>query len=306
MNKVIEDILSNYPSCSPAIIGNLYKILTHGKLAGTGKLVILPVDQGFEHGPDRSFAKNPLSYDPEYHIKIAIEAGLSAYAAPFGFLSACRPSLLAQIPTILKINSNNSLSPASNAPDQAITSSVKDALYLGCAGVGITIYPGSSNWLEMLEEAKEIIREAAACGLISVVWSYPRGESISKEGESSVDICAYAAHIAALIGAHIIKVKPPTNYIEQKAAREIFEQEKINIETVASRVMHVKKSCFSGKRLVLFSGGASKDKGELLEEIKALKEGGATGSIIGRNIFQRQRDEALSLLEEICNIYTSL
>ncbi|NDB84060.1 MAG: class I fructose-bisphosphate aldolase [Alphaproteobacteria bacterium] len=304
MNQTIENILSHYSSFAPAIIGNLYKILMHGKLSGTGKLLVLPVDQGFEHGPDRSFAKNPASYDPEYHLKIAIEAGLSAYAAPFGFLSSCSPSLLAQIPTILKINSSNSLTPSKDAPNQAITSSVQDALHLGCCAIGITIYPGSSNAVEMFEEAREIMKEARSYGLISIIWSYPRG-SISKEGESSIDVCAYAAHIAALLGAQIIKVKPPTNFIEQQEAKKIFESENIDISTLASRISHLKNSCFGGKRLVLFSGGAAKDEKDLLSEIKELKEGGATGSIIGRNIFQRPREDALRLLDKICNIYRS-
>ncbi len=301
----VQNILANYFSCSPAVLKNLYNILMHGSLAGTGNLVILPVDQGFEHGPDRSFAKNPASYDPDYHISIAIEAGLSAYAAPLGFLSACKPALLAQIPTILKLNSGNSLVPKSDAPNQSINSSVQDAVYLGCSAVGITIYPGSTKSYDMLEEARELIKEASSAGLASIIWSYPRGGDLSKNGETAIDICAYAAHIAALLGAHIIKVKPPTEFIEDAQAKKILESEGVDISTLANRVSHVSKSCFAGKRMVLFSGGAAKEESALLNEISELKKGGATGSIIGRNVFQRSRLDALSLLDKICSIYKS-
>ena len=305
ITKKTQKILDNYSSELPSVKAKLYNILMSGKLAGTGNLVILPVDQGLEHGPDRSFAKNVSAYDPEYHYNLAIDAELSAYAAPYGFLSACVDKFAGQIPTILKMNSNNSLISSENQPDQAITSSVKDALDLGCSAVGFTIYPGSDNSISLIEEAKEIIREAKSYGLASVIWSYPRGAGISKKGETAVDICAYAAHIAALIGAHIIKVKPPTDYIEQPEVQKIVKEQNIDLSTLKSRVNHVTKSCFNGKRLVVFSGGSSKDKDSILSEIKQIKEGGGSGSIIGRNTFQRERSDALDMLWQVCSIYKS-
>ena len=184
-----------------------------------------------------------------------------------------------------------------------MTASVKDALRLGCCGVGITIYPGSDNCVEMLEEAKEIVREAKYYGLVVVIWSYPRGEGISKEGETALDICAYAAHIAALLGAHIIKVKPPAAFIEQKEAKVLYENAKFDYSSLSMRVRHIMQSCFNGKRLVVFSGGASKSEYDIIKEIQEIKEGGGSGSIIGRNSFQRQKDEALQLLKSICKIY---
>ncbi len=304
ITKSVKNILENYTSESPAIKSKLCQLLMHGKTAGSGNMVILPVDQGFEHGPDRSFIKNLASYDPDYHFKFAIDAGLSAYAAPLGFLSASAGKFAGEVPTILKMNSSNSLISKTATPDQAITATVKDAVELGCVAIGLTIYPGSEKSLDMIEEAKEIIREAKSYGLASVIWSYPRGGDLSKEGETAVDICAYAAHIAALIGAHIIKVKPPTTYVEQAVVKKLFESENIKINSPAEAVNHVVQSCFARKRLVVFSGGASKDQESILADVKAIRQGGGNGSIIGRNSFQRPKEEALKLLSEICNIYS--
>ena len=274
-----------------------------GKLAGTGKLVILPVDQGFEHGPARSFAKNSLGYDPHYHFKLAINAGLSAFAAPLGMLEAGADTFAGQIPLIMKVNSSNSLSREKGAPTQAITGSVSEAIRLGCSAVGFTIYPGSDAALDMITEIQDIALEAKDAGLAVVVWSYPRGGDISKEGETAIDIVSYAAHMAALVGAHIIKVKPPTSFIELSEAKKVYMSENISIDTLTDRIKHVVQSCFNGRRLVVFSGGNSRDNDSLLKEVKELYLGGASGSIIGRNSFQRPYDEALDLLNQITNIY---
>ena len=299
----IKKILSYYESDNPGVKTNLAKILMSGKLGGTGKLVILPVDQGFEHGPARSFAKNIAAYDPHYHFKLAIDAGLSAFAAPLGMLEAGADTFAGQIPLIMKINSSNSLSVEKTAPSQALTGSVREAIRMGCSAVGFTIYPGSEMALDMITEIQEIAVEAKDAGLVVVVWSYPRGGSISKEGETAVDIVSYAAHMAALVGAHIIKVKPPTSFIEQDEAKKVFKSENIPIASLNERIKHVVQSCFNGKRLVVFSGGSSKNKESLLEEIKELYLGGASGSIIGRNSFQRPYNEALDLLNQIIGIY---
>jgi len=272
----------------------------NGRLGGSGKLVILPVDQGFEHGPARSFAPNPAAYDPHYHFDLAVEAGLSAYAAPLGMIEAGADSFAGQIPTILKVNSSNSLA---RPKDQAITASVNDALRLGCSAIGFTIYPGSDYAFEMMEEIREMSEEAKAAGLAVVVWSYPRGDGISKDGETAMDICAYAAHMAALLGAHIIKVKPPTAFLEQAEAKKVYEKEKIDIATMAARIRHVTQACFNGKRIVVFSGGAAKGLDGLYDEVRGIRDGGGNGSIIGRNTFQRPREEALKMLDTIIRIY---
>jgi class I fructose-bisphosphate aldolase len=265
--------------------------------------VILPVDQGFEHGPARSFAKNSPAYDPHYHFKLAIDAGLSAFAAPLGMLEAGADTFAGQIPLIMKVNSSNSLSNEKTAPSQALTGSVSEAIRLGCSAVGFTIYPGSEMALDMITHIQEIAVEAKDAGLAVVVWSYPRGGNISKEGETAIDIVSYAAHMAALVGAHIIKVKPPTSFIEEDEAKKVYLSENIPISSLNERIKHVVQSCFNGKRLVVFSGGSSKNKESLLAEIRELYLGGASGSIIGRNSFQRPYSESLALLNQIIEIY---
>lgn len=300
IHRRIHRILSYYESDNPGTKANLARILTHGRLGNTGKLVILPVDQGFEHGPARSFAPNPDGYDPHYHYQLAIDAGLNAFAAPLGLLEAGADTFAGAIPTILKVNSSNS---HATTKDQAITGSVGDALRLGCSAIGFTIYPGSDSCFSMMEEIREMAEEAKAVGLAVVIWSYPRGGNLSKEGETAIDVTAYAAHMAALLGAHIIKVKPPTAHIEQEEARKVYEKQGIDVSTLSARVSHVMQSAFAGRRLVVFSGGGAKDTESLLQEIRDLRDGGASGSIIGRNSFQRPKEEALALLDSIINIY---
>ena len=299
----VKKILGYYEGASKGTEANPARLLRQGKLGGTGKLVILPVDQGFEHGPARSFAKNPAAYDPHYHYQLAIDAGLSAYAAPLGFLEAGVETFAGKIPTILKMNSANSLAPKDGPPDQAVTASVADAVRLGCVAVGFTIYPGSLHAYKMMEEIQEIANEARAKGLLVVIWSYPRGGNLSKDGETAMDVCAYAAHMAALLGAHIIKVKPPTQHIEQAEAKKVYDEQKIPIATMTERISHVKQACFAGKRIVVFSGGNAKSEKDLLDEVRAIRDGGGNGSIIGRNTFQRPRAEALKLLDSIVRIY---
>jgi len=303
ITEPVKRILDNYESDNPGTKANLARILMQGKLGGTGKLLILPVDQGFEHGPARSFAPNPPAYDPHYHFQLAIDAGLSAYAAPLGFIEAGAGTFAGQIPTILKVNSSNSLSRAKENPNQAVTASVQDALRLGCSAIGFTIYPGSDVAFDMMEEIAEMGREAKAHGLAVVIWSYPRGGTLSKAGETAMDICAYAAHMAALLGAHIIKVKPPTDALELDAAKKVYEQKKIDISNPAARIRHVVQSCFNGRRIVVFSGGEAKDLDGVYNEARAIRDGGGNGSIIGRNTFQRPREEALDLLGNIIKIY---
>src|ERR1700743_3893526 len=243
ITRKVKEILSWYESDTPGTKTSLARMLMHGRLGGKGKLVILPVDQGFEHGPDRSFAPNPAAYDPHYHYQLAIDAGLNAYAAPLGPLEAGADTFAGAIPTILKLNSANSLS---TNKDQAVTASVNDALRLGCAAIGFTIYPGSEDQYEMMEEIKELAEEAKSVGLAVVMWSYPRGGELSKQAETAVDVCAYAAHMAALLGAHIIKVKPPTNAIGLEAAKKTYETQKIPVGTMTERIRHIVHAFFHG------------------------------------------------------------
>ena len=296
----VKRILDNYESDNPGTKANLARILMHGKLGGSGKVVILPVDQGFEHGPARSFAPNPDAYDPHYHFQLALDAGLSAYAAPLGMIEAGAGTYAGALPLILKMNSANSLA---TDKDQGVYATVKDALRLGCAAIGFTIYPGSEDQYEMVEEIRELSEEAKSNGLAVVMWSYPRGGALTKEAETAVDVCAYAAHMACLLGAHIVKVKPPSAVVFLDAAKKVYEKEKIDISTLAARVRHVVQSCFNGRRMVVFSGGEAKDIAAIYAEVRELRDGGATGSIIGRNAFQRPKVEALAMLDNIIRIY---
>jgi class I fructose-bisphosphate aldolase len=300
----VKEILSWYSSDSPGTLTNLARLLGHGKLGGTGKLVILPVDQGFEHGPARSFAPNPPGYDPDYHFQLAIDAGCNAYAAPLGFLEAGAAKFAGQVPLILKLNNSDSLAKM-DQPISAITGSVDEALRLGCAAIGYTIYPGSGARNRQYEDLRALTEEAKRKGLAVVVWSYPRGAGVSKDGETAVDVAGYAAQIAAQLGAHVIKVKPPKDLVEGAEAKKVFEKYAIPTKTLADRVRHVVQSAFAGKRIVIFSGGEAKGTEDVLAEIKGLKEGGSFGSIMGRNAFQRPKAEALKLLDDVMKIYAS-
>ncbi|HLK86471.1 MAG TPA: class I fructose-bisphosphate aldolase [Candidatus Binataceae bacterium] len=302
MTKRAREILDFYRSENAGVLSNLARMINHGRLAGTGHFVILPVDQGFEHGPARSFAPNPPAYDPRYHFALACDAGCNAYAAPLGFLEAGAAEFAGEIPLILKLN-NHDLLHDEKDPAPAVTASVKDALRIGCAAVGFTIYPGSAAAKVMYEQLREIAEEAKAHGLAVVVWSYPRGSALSKEGETALDVVAYAAQIAAQLGANIIKVKLPSAHLEQPDAKKAYEANKVALEPLSARVSHVVQSAFDGRRIVIFSGGPKVSDERLLDEVRAIKTGGGFGSIIGRNSFQRPRAEALKLLGTIMDIY---
>ncbi len=303
MSATVDKILSHYESDSAATKAALHKMLMQGRLSGTGKMVILPVDQGFEHGPARSFAINPDAYDPHYHFRLAIDSGCSAYAAPLGALEAGYQTFKGQIPTILKMNSANSLSRAKEAADQAVTATVKDAVRLGCSAIGFTIYPGSDQAFAQMEEFQKLAAEAKEAGIAVVLWMYARGGNISKDGELAVDVISYAAHMGCLLGAHIIKVKLPSDFLELPEAKKAYETNGITISTQADRVRDVVKSCFNGRRIVVFSGGAAKGEGDVLQDARDILAGGGNGSIIGRNSFQRPYDQGKKLLTDIMDIY---
>jgi len=302
MSDRVREILNWYGSDNAGTRTNLARLLSHGKLAGTGKLVILPVDQGFEHGPARSFAPNPPAYNPLYHFELAVDAGCNAYAAPLGFLEAGVSHFAGRIPLILKLNNHDVLHEDKD-PLPAVTGSVRDALRLGCSAVGFTIYPGSVHCTMMYQQLREIAEEAKTFGLAVVVWSYPRGSGLSKEGETAIDVVAYGAQIAAQLGAHIIKVKLPTAHLEQAAAKKVYEAEQVPIKTLPERVSHVVQSAFAGRRIVIFSGGAKTEDKTFFEEVHAIRDGGGFGSIIGRNSFQRPKAEAIKFLRTVMGIY---
>src|SRR5215471_1738980 len=303
MTERVREILSWYGSDNPGTLTNMARLLNAGKLGGTGRMVILPVDQGFEHGPARSFAVNPPAYDPLYHYRLAVETGCSAYAAPLGFLEAGARDYAGQIPLILKLNSHDTLNDEKD-PTQAVHGTPDDALRLGCVGVGYTIYPGSAQRFEMYNRLANLARDAKSKGLVVVVWSYPRGSALSKEGETALDVTAYAAHLAAELGAHIVKVKLPSAHLEQPEAKKVYEKEKVPAATLSERVRHVVQATFAGRRVVIFSGGATKaNDDDVIKEAEAIREGGGFGSIIGRNCFQRPKPAAKKLLAGLIGVF---
>ena len=304
MTDRIKEILNYYKSENPGVLTNLARLLNHGRLGGTGKLVVLPVDQGFEHGPGRSFAPNPDGYDPHYHFRLALDAGCNAYAAPLGFLEAGAADFAGQIPLILKANNHDVLH-AEIDPIGGQTASVSDALRLGCVGIGYTIYPGTIHRRLLYEQLRELTLEAKSVGLVVVVWSYARGGDISKQGENALDIIAYNAHIAAQMGANIIKVKLPSDHLELDAAKKVYEENKIPLKSMTDRVRHVIQSAFNGRRIVIFSGGPKRDSDEeIFNDIRAIRDGGGFGSIIGRNSFQRKKEDGIALLNNVMKIYS--
>ncbi|MDZ7703458.1 MAG: class I fructose-bisphosphate aldolase [Trueperaceae bacterium] len=303
MTDRVREILSNYKSENPGVRTNIARLLNSGNLAGTGRLVILPVDQGFEHGPARSFSDNPEGYDPAYHFQLALDAGCNAYAAPLGFLEAAAADFAAELPLILKLNNHDSMAPDGEDPVPSVTASVDDALRLGCSAIGFTIYPGSAHFKTMYQEIREISAEAKRRGLATVIWAYPRGSSLSEKDETAIDIVSYAAQISAQLGANVIKVKLPTDHIALDKAKKKYEEHNIPVSTVADRVRHVVQSAFNGKRIVIFSGGSKTSEESFYEDIRGIYDGGGFGSIIGRNSFQRPHDDAVRFLGNVMDIY---
>lgn len=303
-NERVHEILGWYDHENVGVRRNLARMLMHGRLGGTGKLVVLPVDQGFEHGPTRSFSTQPSGFDPRYHARLAIEAGCSAYAAPPGFISAASVDLASGLPLILKVNSADVLYQDAD-PCPAMTANVEDALRLGCCAVGFTIYPGSASRLTMFEQLRSLAADARSAGLAVVVWAYPRGSGLSEAGQTAVDVVAYAAHIAAQLGAHIIKVKPPTSHIEFDSNRAALQKAGVDTTTLAARVAHVVRSAFDGRRIVIFSGGPARERADVLEENRQTAAGGGFGAIVGRNSFQRPWQDAVRLLHDIMDVHAA-
>ncbi len=303
MTARVDEILSWYGSDNPGTLTNLARLMNHGNLAGTGKFLILPVDQGFEHGPGRSFGMNPPAYDPRYHYQLAIDSGCNAYAAPLGFLEAGARAFAGKMPTILKLD-NHDVTQDEEDPTQAVTGSVEDALRLGCSAIGFTIYPGSAHRLEMYETLRGLAEEAKAVGLAVVVWAYVRGSTIKGEMQTAIDLIGYAAHISAQLGAHIIKVKLPNDKLCLEPAKKVYEAQNIPISTLTERVAHVVQCAFNGRRIVIFSGGDKVGDDQLFGEIRAIRDGGGFGSIIGRNSFQRQHDDSVKMLHQVQDILT--
>ena len=273
----VKQILSWYGSDNPGTKTNLYRMLMHGQLAGTGKMVILPVDQGFEHGPARTFAPNPAGYDPDYHFQLAIDAGCNAYAAPLGQLEQAVDKFAGQVPLILKLNNSDTLAKI-DQPCSAMTGSVEDALRLGACAIGYTIYPGSGHRNTMYQDLRELTLEAKTKGLVVVALVVPTRRRPVEGRRDRPSTSPPTRRISRRSWAPTsIKVKPPTAHIEQAEAKKVFEKSAIPTKTLADRVRHGVQSAFNGKRILIFSGGEARDTASLLADVKELAAGGAFG-----------------------------
>ena len=306
MTRAVKKILANYESDSPGAKANLARILMQGKLGGTGKLIILPVDQGFEHGPARSFAVNPPAYDPHYHYQMAVDAGLSAYAAPLGPLEAGADTFAGQIPTILKVNSSNS---RATSIDQAVYGERRRCAAPRLRGDRLHHLPrlGSDHFEHDGRDSRAVPKRRRPSASRPCFWSYPRGGKLSKDGETGARRTEPMPPImAALLGAHIIKVKPAVRAYraggsQGPKAYEGFRLLEPGGSRPPRRPGELRRSphrrllgrCGQGRRCGL-SGRNSRD---------SLAAGGSNGSIIGRNSFQREKGDAMELLNTIVDIY---
>jgi|694.fasta_scaffold23319_6 class I fructose-bisphosphate aldolase len=282
---------------------NLSKILNYGRIGGTGKVMILPIDQILEHGPGRAFEPNPIMYDPLEQAQFAVDGGFNAYAAPLGSLERGYEILARHnVPTILKVNSHTLMIPDNENPKPSIHSWVDDAVRLGCSAVGFTLYPGSIHSNEMEQQARMLIADARKAGLITILWIYPRGAGLIKGQERAVDIIAYGVALGVSLGAQIIKVKLPIDSYGLSSNQEMRIYDNVPTETLTDRIKLVMKAAYNGHRIVIHSGGDYATAETLESEIRAIREGGAFGSIMGRNAFQRPTEEALNLIKNLQDI----
>lgn len=300
----VEEILSWYQHTNTSQQQeNLARILNHGRIGGTGKLMILPIDQILEHGPGRAFELNPVMYDPLEQAQFAVDGGFNAFAAPLGSLERGYEVLAKHnVPTILKVNSHTLMIPDNENPKPSIHSWVDDAVRLGCSAVGFTLYPGSLHSNDMEQQARELIADARKAGLITILWVYPRGAGLIKGQERAVDVIAYGVALGVSLGAQIIKVKLPIDGYGIASNKEMGIYDKVPTETLTDRIKLVMKAAYNGHRIVIHSGGDFANAATLADEMRAIRDGGAFGSIMGRNAFQRPREQALDLITNLQDV----
>ncbi|MCY0909990.1 MAG: fructose-bisphosphate aldolase [Sulfobacillus thermotolerans] len=277
---------------APGKKARLYRLL-YETGAKNGTLMILPIDQGLEHGP-RDFFDAPESQDPHFQFRIAVEGGFSAIACQIGLAEKYYPQYAGKIPLILKLNGKTEI-PSDEAPLSPQIASVEDAVRLGADAVGYTLYVGSSRQDEDFQQFRRIREEADRYGMPVVVWSYPRGSAIeAKGGKDTVYAIDYAARVAQELGADVIKLNvPKVDADKLKQAPKAYQRE----WTVESALEEVIRS--AGNSLVIFAGGEKGTGPAALEKAEACMKAGATGLIFGRNVWQRPFGEALELARNI-------
>ena len=297
---------------SPRVITNLQRMFDHGRLAGTGYLSILPVDQGIEHSAGASFAPNPEYFDSENIVRLAIEGGCNAVASTFGVLGSVARKYAHRIPFICKINHNQLLS-YPNEYDQILFGTVREAWELGAAAIGATIYFGSEQSSRQIIEVSEAFHEAHELGMGTVLWCYLRNPAFTKDGtnyEVSADLTSQANHLGVTIEADIIKQKAPENnggfnaLKFGKTSKLVYE--KLTTDNPIDLTRYQVVNCYMGRAGLINSGGASAGESDLKEAVRTAvvnKRAGGTGLISGRKAFQRPMKEGIALLNAIQDVY---
>ncbi|TFG32864.1 fructose-bisphosphate aldolase [Candidatus Thorarchaeota archaeon] len=268
---------------------------------GNGKLMILPIDQGLEHGPV-DFFPNPPSADPEFQFKLAVEGGYSGIALHLGLAEKYAPKYAGKIPIVLKINGKTRI-PSANQPVSPMTGSVEDAVRIGADAIGYTLYVGSPNQYTDFTQFRKVKADAERYGMPIIMWAYPRGEAIdAKGGRDSLFAIDYAARVADELGADVVKLNVPEDDPKTRSQqRSPYDKLELSYE---ERVHKVVKT--AGKCLVLFSGGGMISDEEVVHRAKACLEQGATGLIFGRNLWQREWDDALAMTKKLKDMMARL
>ncbi|MFL5870684.1 MAG: class I fructose-bisphosphate aldolase [Solirubrobacterales bacterium] len=265
---------------------------------GNGTLLLLPIDQGIEHGP-RDFFANPDSKDPEYQFHLAAEAGYSAIACQIGLAEKYYPDYAGQVPLLLKVNGKTDI-PAADEPLSTTNASVEDAVRLGADAVGYTLYVGSPRQDADLHQLKGVREDCDRYGMPLVIWAYPRGKYIkAKGGQDSFYAIDYAARLAMEMGADIVKLNLPSPDPHPDSPAPYNELEVTQEEAVQQVVSS------AGRSLVVLSGGSKIDDEQLLNQTRYIMEAGGQGVIYGRNVWQRPHNEALEIIDQIKEIMLS-
>lgn len=299
------------------VLRNLEQIMSHGRLANTGFVSILPIDQGIEHSGGASFAKNPIYFDPENIIKLAIEGGCNAVATTYGNLAFMSRKYAHKIPFIVKINHNELLTHP-NTFDQIMFGSVRDAWNLGAAAIGATIYFGSPESNRQIVEVAEAFEEAHELGMATILWCYMRNSAFKKDGVDyhvSADLTGQANHLGVTIQADIIKQKLPINnggYKALNAGDSSYGKldERIYSELTSDHPIDLCRyqvaNCYMGRAGLINSGGASSGASDMADAVKTAvvnKRAGGMGLISGRKAFQRPMAEGIEILQAIQDVY---